>query len=278
MVRMSTVWDRTVEVIGGRAGVLAVIALLTVALPSIVQSVIAGVSPVGPSMARSLISLIGFLLTVWGTLAMTAVASDPAVGEAEALRLGGRALPRALVVMLVLAIVLVLLWLPSLYFLFQSGIDVGAAQRGDMVAAMANAKLGPAVLYACVASLVMLWGFARLLPLYPVLANEGRMVGAIPRAFALTRGLTLRIVAVLLLFAIVVSVSVFATQFVLGSILGILFRGEQAWLALVISGAIVSVVATGFTVVQTVFAAQLYRAIVPVEVPEAPVVRTGPWA
>jgi hypothetical protein len=278
MVRMSAVWDRTVEVLNGRAGILAAIALLTIAIPSIIQSAVGGGMQAVPSLAGGIVGLVAFGLTLWGTLAMTAVASDPATGRAQGLRIGARALPRTLAVMLVLGIALVLLWVPAIALLMGSGYDLAAAQRGDQVGAMANVRAGPVVLYSLVATAVMIWLFARLVLIYPVLVNEGLMFGALRRSFALTRGLTARIVGVMILFLVVLVVAVLATQGVFGTAFRLLLGAEQQKLALVMTAAVLAVVTTGFSVLQIVFAAQLYVATrAPVEVEPAPV-RSGPWA
>lgn len=275
MARMSAVWDRTTNVLAGRAGILATIALLTVVLPSIVQ---VGTGTTTAGIGQRLIGLVAFGLTTWGTLAMTAVASNPAVDHAAGLRIGARALPRALAVMLVLGIVAGLLFVPGIVLLMRSGFDFEAAARNDQVAAMANASMGGFVLYALVFSAVMIWAAARLILIYPVLANERVSLGAIRRSFTLTRGLALRIVAVLLIYLVVLSVAVFATHMVFGTVFRLALGAEQAGLAAVLSGIVLAVVVAVFTVLQTVFAAQLYVAVRSPEASGADLVRNGPWA
>lgn len=280
MVRMSGIWDRTVEVLNGRAGTLAAIAVLTITIPAIVQSVLGGGAQAVPGVAGGLVGLVAFGLTLWGTLAMTAVASDPAIGRAAGLRIGARALPRTLAVMAVLGIALVVLCLPGVAVLLNSGYDLTAAQRGDHVAAMANVRAGPVALYGVLAAAVMIWLFARLVLIYPVLVNEGLMVGALPRSFALTRGLTGRIVGVVILFLVVLVVAMLATQGVFGTAFRLILGADQQKLALVLTAVIMAVVTTGFSVLQIVFAAQLYVATRTDGIHGAGTepMRSGPWA
>src|SRR3546814_18266146 len=73
-------------------------------------------------------------------------------------------------------------------------------------------------LYSRALVIVVLWGMARLLPLNSVVVAERRGVGAIRRAFGLTRGLALRIVGVVILFFDVWGVSAMAATTVLGPI------------------------------------------------------------
>src|SRR3546814_5010707 len=80
---------------------------------------------------------------------------------------------------------------------------------------------------------------ARLLPLNSVVVAERRGVGAIRRAFGLTRGLALRIVGVVILFFVVWGVSAMAATTVLGSIFQLAFGGEGAiTLATVLTGVV----------------------------------------
>src|SRR3546814_20166423 len=83
-------------------------------------------------------------------------------------------------------------------------------------------------LYSRALVIVVLWGMARLLPLNSVVVAERRGVGAIRRAFGLTRGLALRIVGVVILFFVVWGVSAMAATPVLGSIFKLAFGGEDA--------------------------------------------------
>jgi hypothetical protein len=274
MIRMSAIWDRTQAVLAGRTGILATIALLTIALPSIVQAAVAGAAP-NAGFARSIIGIIVFALTLWGTLSITAVASDPARGQADGLAVGARAMLRAFGVMVVLGIVATVLLMPGILLLVGSGVDLAAAQRGDQAAAMANARLGPAMLYLTVLLVVFLWVAARLALIYPVLVNEPVALGAIRRAFALTRGLAGRIVGVLILYLIVLSVALLAAQMVFGTVLRLVLGAEQATTAAILTAGVLALVIALFSVIQIVFAAQLYVAAR--EEPE-PVARSGPWA
>lgn len=276
MIRMSAVWDRTTEVLNARGGILAGIAVLTVALPSLVQGLVSGGTLVAPTIARSFVTLLAFGLAVWGTLAMTAVASESTTGRAAGFGTGARALPRTLLILVLLGVAAMLLFAPAIVLLLRSGYDFAAAQRGDAAGAIANASLRPLMLYVLLALLVALVVGARLALLYPVLVNERVSLGAFARSLALTRGLTLRILGVLLLYLLVLLVAMFAAQAVFGTIFRIVL-GADATLAAVLTAAVVTAVVTVFSVLQTVFAAQLYASVRDSEPHEAPRVPTGPW-
>ena len=261
MVRIGTVWDRTVEVVNGRAAMLATIAALTLFLPSIARDAIT-LAAGGPA-ARPLVGVVSILLaivTIWGVLALTAVASDPAVDRARGYRNGAGALPSTILVVIVLVLVFSLLFLPAIVLLHQAGFDFAAAGRGETQTNVTSGGLGGAALYSIVYLVFLLWAVARLALVYPVLVNERRGVKSIARSFDLTRGLTWKIVGVLILYAIVFSVVLLAATSVTGLIFRLLLGGESVALVQFLVGVVGALATAVFGTLQTVFAAQLYIA------------------
>ena len=101
-VTMTTVWDRTSEVLAGRLGILGSIALATLWLPAVIRQAIGGAlvgtAPTagvngGAGALVGLLSIVVAVIGLWGKLALVAVASDPATGTADAYRLAGGRLP-----------------------------------------------------------------------------------------------------------------------------------------------------------------------------------------
>ena len=89
MVKMGTVWDRTVEVLNGRTGMIAPIALLGMLLPSVVRDGFAAYSTPGTMQ----FALVGIVLAIgtlaamlWAQLAIVGIATDPATDAASARR------------------------------------------------------------------------------------------------------------------------------------------------------------------------------------------------
>ena len=266
MVRMGTVWDRALEVLRGRANILAPVAALAIFLPTVVSSAVAaygqpapGAAPdVGASALAAIVSLVVLVASIWGQLALLAIATDPATTRADAGRQASRRLLPALGVVIVLVAIFSLLLLPAIVPLVQSGLNM---QDPQAMRALSPGVAGFAGLYFLAFFIVAIIIGARLLLLNAVILNERRGLGAIRRTFQLTRGLTWRIIGVMLLFGVLLIVSMLAVQAVVGLVFRLILGADQiatvGFLA-AIAGAAVS---TALTVVAAAFTAQLYVAV-----------------
>jgi hypothetical protein len=260
MVRMSAVWDSTVAVFSGRGGVIVRVALLTLFLPSVIRAAATlGTGP-GAKLLDGVLGLVAFVVSLFGTLAITALASDPATGERRAYAMARDTLPGAIGTVVLLGIAATLLLLPGIVLLVGSGFDLRAAQLDLPQATLRPGMLLGSAVYVLVLSAVLLWAFARVAPLYAVLVNERCGVRAIARAFAMTRGLALRIVGVLILFAIVVTVAWLASTWVAGTVFRLVL-GDRPPLVGFATALVTGAVTTVLGVIQPVFTARLYAAI-----------------
>jgi hypothetical protein len=276
VTRISTVWDRTLDVMRGRAGILTGIAALYVFLPAAINAVLRNVVA-APSPLALLAGLFGIattLLLIFGVLAMTAVASDPAVGGADATRIAGRRFAAGLAVLAVLVVVVMLAFIVPAALLLSGGVTMNAAGTVDVSRASGPALgLGGLLLLAVFA--LAWWGSARLVPLFAVVVNERRGLGAFRRSVALTRGATLKLMGVILLYAVVLTVAIGAIGLVVG-VIGALFFAAETGIPQILVG-IAGAAGTAFaTVVQTVFYTQFYvaaagggAAAVPADFPDA---------
>ncbi|NJR80256.1 hypothetical protein [Sphingomonas corticis] len=261
-VRISTVWERTLEVLQGRAGILAAIAALFILLPSLATNALAafGGSGAATRSVAGAANLASSLLLLVGLLAITAVASDPRVDRARGIVIAVRRLGPALGCVLLLIVAAVLAILPITYLLFSSGATYTAAtSRVDLT----NARGGPIALAGLAALLLFVVGLyvsAKLVPLFAVIVNERRGLGAFARSFALTRGAAWRLVGVIILYGVVLLVLGIATTSVVGVVARLLLGGEALpAVAFVVStfGAILTALAS---TVQAAFYAQYYVA------------------
>ncbi|UVO51853.1 hypothetical protein M0208_15535 [Sphingomonas sp. SUN019] len=258
MPRISTIWDRTTEVLAGRAGILTVIAALLLFAPAVAQAVLA--AALGEqSVVVSLWNLVALVLTIWASLSLTAVASDPAVTREGALATGVARLGPGLGVLIVAIVVAIIALLPGIVLLIVGGLKFLPNGKIDPASATGGAAL-IGMLYFLVLSLGALWVSARLVPLFAIVVNERRGLGAFRRSFALTRGSTMKLIGVMILYAIVLFVVFAATTTVVGLILR-LALGSEATAAVSIGVAIVAgIVTAGAAVMQNVFSAQFYVA------------------
>ena len=262
MISMGTVWDRTMAVITGRAAILASIAALLLVGPPIVQAAIEAVGGTSAAvkLAGGLVSILVFLSATLGALAITAVATDPAVDRSTALAIGGARIGPMLGVIIVLGIAAFIATLPGVLLLVFSGFDVERARAGLSQDNLDVAMFGLSMLYFLVLCVACVWLGAKLVPLLGVVVNERRGLGALRRSFALTRGSTLKLIGVLILYSIVLLVVLLAATSIVGLAVR-LFVGADgaAWVAFAIA-AVNAIITAIFSIIQAVFSGQFYLA------------------
>lgn len=264
MVKMGTVWDRTAEFLTDNLSALLPVCLLAFFVPYSIRGNFAMVSDGGRFDFQLLLQLfsLGFaLLALWGSLTISAMvldsdARDPGV-------VGVRNLVPALGVAIVMLGGLAIVCAPVPLLLSAWGYDLqGLIQRGGAGVPVAMEWL--LSLYLLAVLLLSIWVGARLLIVNPVILSEKRILGALARSWTLTRGMSLRIVGVVLLYLLVTSVAVLATRVVFGSIFELVAGTPTNGLSLsrVLTSVMVAAVQTGFTVVVPTFATKLYLALV----------------
>ncbi len=264
MVKMGNVWDRTVEVLNGRGGMLAGLAVLTLFVPAVVSAAFKSFAPpsVGTAIVGLVLTVLVAIAALWGQLAIIAASSDPSTDRAAATAQANRRLAPAIGIAVVLALVMIAAFMPAFVLLVQAGIDWMAVSRGAQPVVTAPAAAGFASLYAIVLGIVLLFVGARFLPLYAVILHERLGLGAIARCWRLTRRHTWRLVGTILLFLIVLLIASWAAQ----SVVGLVFRlalGAGAIATATFLGALAAqAVSTALTLVAIVFSAQLYIALV----------------
>jgi hypothetical protein len=264
MVVIGSVWDRTVEFISDNVSAVVPIALMGIFVPLSIYTSLAplagGVAPAQRLVIYSVMIVMG-LWSLWGKLAITALALDPHAGRPGAIRMAGQRLLPAIGLSLALFLALLVATMPAWIALQLGGFDFAAAASGHPVMPSDEVRAF-VVLYALLLAGVILWVAARLSVLLPTIVMERRGLGALRRSFRLTRGAALKIVGVVLLYAIVGSVAAKATQFVFGAVFGLLFGGDDTVsLAAILTSILVGVVTTAFSVLAAAFCTKLYLAL-----------------
>lgn len=264
MVTMGKVWDRTTEFLSANIGAVLPIALLAIFVPVSIQRNIAPLMSIGSPGARigiGLVSLLLSLTTLWGQLAIISLAIDPAIGSGGAAVSATRRFLPVLGITLLLGIALGVLVIPIFIVLGMSGVDLASLASGVFVPLPSHGASLFLILYGLVLLVFCVLLGVRLVVMTSVIVAERRGLGAIGRAFALTRGLALRIFGVLVLYAIVAAVSLLAVKTVFGSILQLVAGGDKPiTVATVITAILVAAVSAAFTVLATSFIAKLYLA------------------
>ena len=263
MVTMSNVWDRAMDVVRGRAGILASIAAVGLFLPGLVRDGVSAFVPpnsVAFAVAVGLVTIVVAVIGLWAQLGLLAVATDPATDRAGALRQATARLPASIAVAIVLGLLLILAMLPLVIAVAVSGVDLSAMGTPGGVSGLGRGTVLFLAFYLLALLPIGVFVLARLSLINAVVLNERRGLGAFRRSFELTRGLTWRLIGVALLYLIVVGVAVLAAQFITGTLFGLLLgRGSPG--ALFLTAAVTGAVAATFSVIATAFVAQLYVAV-----------------
>jgi len=263
MVQMSTVWDRTTAFIASAMASVLPIAIALLFVPIALELVLQPALLTGDALVRAVVTLVLAAAQLTGTLALIVLVLGATLHAGEAAR---AALARLLVVigiLILLGMIGALVAVPMGIGLAASGINVAALRTGTAGAPSISPGLALfLVLYAIAYVVFVVWATARLIVIEPVILAERRGVGAIGRAFALTRGLTWRIVGVLILYAVVATVAILAAREVFGALFGLIAGGDGAiTVASVLTAIVVAVVSAGFKTVAAVFVGKLYQAI-----------------
>ncbi|SFP94086.1 hypothetical protein [Sphingomonas rubra] len=260
MVSVGQVWDRTVDVLRGRTAIIAPIAALAIFLPSVVNAALASYGPRAVPAAGLLVLAVALAVvvaTVWGTLAIIAVATDPATTRADAqAQASARVLP-AIGIVVALGVALSLAFVPIFVALVRGGVNVTLPSTAVKLSGGAATFV---TLYTLVLIVAGLWLSARLMLLNPVILNERLGLRSVLRSVELTRGLTWRLIGVLVLFALVVLVPTLAARSVVGLVVRLLLGADGIPTAAFLAGVAAAAVSTVFSAVAAVFQAQLYVA------------------
>jgi len=209
----------------------------------------------------ALLSLIVTVITLWGQLAIIAASIDPANDRAAATRIATNRLLPVIGVSILLVIAVVLSLIPAIALFAAAGIDFSALAAGSTKPTITNGgAMAGALLYLFVWGVAVFFVSARLAIWQSVLVEERLGLRSISRAWALTKGLTWRIVGVILLFGIVLVVAAGAAQAVVGIIFRLILGANNIATSTFLASIAGSLVTVPLMVLAIVFTAQLYRA------------------
>ena len=261
-VEMERVWDGTTAFVRANPAPLLAIAVLTLFVPGVLAGLAEAAtsrSDGGAGSGWMLVRLVAALLTLWGELAIVALAIQPRSVRA-ALGQAGLRLPVVIGFAILLSLVSVLLAVPAVVILSIYSFDFVAAAEGGTLEPEVAATAW-IILYTLVLLPVLLWIGARLSLVLPVVVGERRGLRAISRSFRLTRGLAAKIIGMLLLYGIVSLVLTAAVRFGTGTIFAIAFGGDDGLgAASVLTLMLTAAVETVMAVLLWAFTGKLYLA------------------
>jgi len=264
MVQMSTVWDRTTAFAGAALGAIVPIALALLFVPVSIQLAITPLIARQAPAVQVVVMFVFWLVELLGTLSLIALVLGGMARPGEAVRAALARLGPAVAIFILLGILVGVVAIPFAVVLASAGVNMALLRAGD-IAGMGTLSAGASwflLIYALVLVVAGIWITARLLVIEPVILAERRGVGAIARAFRLTRGLALKIVGVLILYSIVATIAVWAAQAVFGSVFTLIAPNDgDVGIATVLTSIVVAAVSTVFKVIAALFIAKLYQAI-----------------
>ncbi|WP_294334737.1 hypothetical protein [uncultured Sphingomonas sp.] len=273
MAKLGTVWERAAEFAGERVGALSPIALGAIALPTLLSTslppLVLGAGP-GIRILTMALAVLLSIVSMWGSLAVTAWAIDPE-SRAAAVALARRRLPAVLLVSIGVGAAAALLFLPIPILLGVRGYDltqifVGATAQGTIASRPTiDAQTGGLIgLYLLALTPLLSAVFVRLTLLGPVVLREGLLFGAVRRSWVLTRRHGWRVFGTLLLFFVIAGIAQLAAQTVFGSVFTLLFGAGPAGtltLAIGLTLLVQAIVQTLIIVLLAAFQGKLYAAL-----------------
>lgn len=265
MVKTGDTWDRAVEFIGDHIAFILPIAIFALVIPSSISASLQPLSSTGPSPLRTALSVLGLVfavLSLWAQLAIATMAIDPGQARRATGIATARLLPALAIYLLLIGAAFVVIVAQAAAIGAATGINLGATNWTDPMAIQSAAgSRGWLLLVVTVDTIVLVALMAKLAPLTGVIAVERRGIGAIARAWQLTRGLMWRLIGVILLYAVVASIAQLAARFAFGAIMRLISDGEGAvTVGSVVTSVVVSSVGAAFTVLAAAFCAKLYAA------------------
>ena len=262
MVRVNDVWDRTTEVLSGRGRTLAAIAALAIFLPSVIRTadlLYVGNATPAMSILGAIVAIVASIVAIWAQLSLIALSSDPATTPAQAYATGRSRLLPAIGIGILIGLVAGLFVLPLIVGLIGAGWTPAMMRTGQMPV-LAGGPAAFVGFYGIAFVVLFLFLAARLMLWTAVVANERLGIGTIRRSFALTRGMTWKLVGVVLLYVIVLAIAFKAAQSVTGVVFGLILGTDAATTTAFLAAIVGAVVSTAFSTLAAVFAAQLYVA------------------
>jgi len=265
LISIGAVWDDAVRVLHDRGGRMVGVGLVAFVMPPVVQAAIRLFTPFSPARSAILalvVSIAGVLLSLWGALAVLAIAAERPASGPVARTAASRRLPASIGVAAALAVGAVLLTIPLGLAAVAAGADVAAMSQGAAGMSRMTSRGGWTILLVTLAVLALfVWVSARLIPIQAVILHERLGLRAITRAFASTQGLALRLVAVELVFVAAILVSSLAAQAVVATVLFLVLGPDRVDLVLFVAAIAGALAAAALTAIAWVFVARLYDAL-----------------
>lgn len=258
MVSMNAVWEDTMVFVRREAGLLVPLALATLLVGDVVNTLSTPSTVAGSStnLALSLMTFAAILWTLVGQLAVMALALRPGSSVGEALVHGFRRLPTLIGAAFLVGIAATLVLMPALVGVMQSGVDPNKPASFALLPGWVS-------FYILVFGAVAIWLSLRLSTLNALIVDKKvRVIEALRTAFAMTRGIVARLILVAMVYFVVTTIMTAAIKYTLGAALAVVGRAiDSPFVGAALTALATGVVSTALSTVAAVFLAMLYRRI-----------------
>jgi hypothetical protein len=214
-ISMSAIWDESIALVKRERQLLVPLALATIGIGSAASALVQPGSVQTDTAALAFVAtLAANLLNLIGSLAIIALVLKPGLSVAEGLRLALARVPKMLAIVFLYFLAILVVLLPAIL----------AANPAALTAKTALEDIPSlAMLLGVIAAFVIIYAGLRLVTLNVIIIDRNPPVWtAIMAALAQSRGLVLKLLAVLLLFLTVGAILSGAVVAVLGALFGLL--------------------------------------------------------
>jgi hypothetical protein len=255
-VPMSALWQQSIAFARRESALLVPLALSTLAMGQAGMMVATAIQRQAPQGGGVwLVFCLSYFLVLVGQMSIAALVLNPGISVSEAINLAVRRAPKAIAVLLLSAFILLFAMIPSVALMARSGFDLSSA----------NPQLSYAdLLYLAPVLGLALWIGVRLFPIHALLVSEkGNVFNAIGRAFALTKGRVLPLLAVAAAFLMGSQL----LQMIAGLVVGGIFSAFSGGAAMDFGVAVMVALGAGMAsaipaMLAAIFAALFYKTVV----------------
>ncbi len=253
---ITTLWEESIDFIRRELHLLLPLSFATLAIGdaavNLVSPEMKSEGPGGPDGLLMLVFLGGLLLTIVGQLAITALTLSGGMSVGEALRRGLSRIPKMLLFGIAFGLAAMFVILP---------LAIGLAKAGYSTITPASSLPAWAYLYFLGFFALLIWLGIRLMVFSCLIVDKNPpLFAAIKQGFAMTRGHFSRIIAAVLIYMLVYTVTTTAAA----SVIGILFGFVGKLLGTPFLGSVMAALGSGMVaaalgMVSTVFVTKLYQ-------------------
>jgi len=254
MISMSAIWDETVAYVRTEFALLVPLALATLLVGNVVFELARQtLPPDGSNPAAVMAMILAALWSVTGQLAVVALILRPGSSVGEGLALAGKRLIYVIGIGMLILAGTVLLLAPVVYAVATSGFDPKAPETIALVPTWVSFYILPALA-------ILVWLTVRLALINPLIVDRAPgFVETLQRGFTLTRGIAWRLLAMLLLYALVAFLISTVASFIFGSVFVLIGKAAGSeFLGTALTALLDGAVSSALTLLATVFTTILY--------------------